>query len=229
MKRFALGAGLLAAAAVALPLSPTWAEDAPTCTKQSPYCSGGTCTKGCQGIGGMGSCGSDGCPYGYAPVAEPIAAPKDAEHKPVAAVVDDLVAVLAETKSKDVYTATVVALAHLGADARPALPDVLKNAERLGVLEGAFASGGCKCLQCEVILDAVAAIAHGPDNPHHAHHHGYAACPYHSHTGGTVYSQPATRKVETCDQPAECPKEQLRKPHQRPQTLSEGSSGMLER
>jgi hypothetical protein len=227
MKRFALGAGLLAAAAVALPLSPTWAEDAPTCTKQSPYCSGGTCTKGCPKTEASAPCPSDGCPYAC-PV-EAIAAPKDAEHKPVAAVVDDLVAVLAETKSKDVYTATVVALAHLGADARPALPDVLKNAERLGVLEGAFASGGCKCLQCEVILDAVAAIAHGPDDPHHAHHHGYTACPYHYRPGGTNCVQPASRKMEYCDQPTDCPQEQHRKPH-RQQTLSDGGSGgMLER
>ncbi len=227
MKRFALGAGLLAAAAAVLPLSPTWAEEAPTCPKQSPYCSGGTCTKGCPKTDASGSCPSDGCPYESERITDSPPPSPSAEHKPVSAVVDDLVAVLAETRSKDVYTATVVALAHLGADARPALPDVLKNAERLGVLEGAF-SDGCKCVQYEVILDAVAAIAHGPDASHHSSHHGYAACPYHYRQAGASCVQPASRKMEHCDQPTDCPREQHRKPNSQ-QTLSDDGSGMLER
>jgi hypothetical protein len=76
-------------------------------------------------------------------------------------VVDALTAILAQTKSKDVFAATVLALGQFGAEARGALPDILKNAERLGVLEGAFAQGGSKSAHGEVVLEAVAAIASG--------------------------------------------------------------------
>jgi hypothetical protein len=127
---------------------------------------------------------------------------------------DNLLLVVADTQSKDVYTAAVVALAHLGTDARMALPQILKHAERLGVLEGAFAPGGCKSLQCEVILDAVATIAHGPGDSHHSPHHGYAACPYHHGQAGTDCVLPYPRPMEPCDQPAECPSKQHKTHHQ---------------
>ncbi len=196
MKRFALGVGLLAAAVAALPL--VRAED-PACAKDPYHCTG-ACTRGCPATGTSSS--SDTCPYTGQAVTESVPA-QTIEHKPAAGVVDDLVAVLAETKSKDVYTAAVVALAHLGTDARPALSDILKNAERLGVLEGAFAAGGCKSIQCEVILDAVAAIAHGPDASNHGSHHGYAACPYHR-KAGTDCVLPYPRPMESCDESSHC-------------------------
>jgi hypothetical protein len=208
MKRFALGAGLLAAA-VAVPWSLTCADDGSSCPKQpTDHCTG-ACTRGCPKTGTSSSCPSPTCTHD---AIECTPSSVSTDHKPVAGVVDDLVAVLAETKSKDVYTAVVVALAHLGTDARPALPEILKNAERLGVLEGAFASGGCKSVQCEVILDSVAAIAHGPDHTHHAHH-GYASCPYHHHTTGTDCVLPYPRAMESCDQSSECPKGEHHKPH----------------
>jgi hypothetical protein len=224
MKRFAWGAGLLAAAA-ALPLSPAWAEDKPAAEQQPPaHCTGGVCPKECPKSDT--TCPYGGCPESYSQaipdtyVVPPVV--PSTEHKSTATVVDDLVAVLAETKSKDVYTATVVALAHLGTDARAALPDILKHAERLGVLEGAFVGSGCKSIQCEVVLDAVAAIAHGPDRGHHCGHHGYAACPYHHGPGETDCVLPPPKRMEHCDPSADCPLEQHHK-RQHKATLSSGS------
>jgi hypothetical protein len=223
MKRFAWGAGLLAAAAAALSLSPAWAEDPPECPKQPPaQGTGGTCPYECPKSDPSGPCASEASPSeGGIAVPYTTASPAP-EHKSAAAVVDDLVAVLAETKSKDVYTAAVVALAHLGTDARAALPDILKNAERLGVLEGAFDADECKSVQCEVILDAVAAIAHGPNDGHHGSHHGYAACPYHHGPGGSACVLPPPRRMEHCDQPADCLSGPRHKPHHKA-TLSSGS------
>jgi hypothetical protein len=82
-----------------------------------------------------------------------------------AEVVAELVAVMGQTRSKDVYTAAVLALGQMGAEARPALPAILKHAERLGVLEGAFCPAGSKSDQGDVILEAVMAIARGQAAP----------------------------------------------------------------
>jgi hypothetical protein len=89
------------------------------------------------------------------------AAAAPAQAPATASVVDGLAAILARTKSKDTFTVTVMALGHLGAGARSALPDIIENAERLGVLEGAFAQGGSKSVHGEVVLEAVEAIATG--------------------------------------------------------------------
>jgi hypothetical protein len=80
-------------------------------------------------------------------------------------VVAELVAVMGQTKSKDVYTAAVLALGQMGTEARPALPAILKNAERLGVLEGAFCPMGSKTDQGDVVLEAIAAIGRGQAAP----------------------------------------------------------------
>jgi hypothetical protein len=80
----------------------------------------------------------------------------------MSSVVTDLVAVLAETKSEDVYTATVLTLGHMGTEAAPALPVILKNAERLGILDGAFTRN--KSERAEIVLQALAAIAQGQGN-----------------------------------------------------------------
>jgi hypothetical protein len=92
-------------------------------------------------------------------------APQAIGSSPPPSIVSDLVAVLGQTRSKDVFAATVLALGQMGAAARPALPAILKNAERLGVLEGAFAPGGSKSDQGDVVLDAVQAIALGQVGP----------------------------------------------------------------
>jgi hypothetical protein len=76
-------------------------------------------------------------------------------------VVDALAALLARTKSKDTFTTAVMALGQLGAEARVALPAIIENAERLGVLKGAFGQGGSKSGCTAVVLEAVAAIAGG--------------------------------------------------------------------
>jgi hypothetical protein len=52
--------------------------------------------------------------------------------------VSELTAVLAETQSPDTYVATLVVLATLGAESRPALPAAIRHGERLGVFRGAF-------------------------------------------------------------------------------------------
>ena len=51
--------------------------------------------------------------------------------------VGELVAVLNETKSVDAFLITVELLQKMGADARPAVPAVIRNAERLGILRKA--------------------------------------------------------------------------------------------
>jgi hypothetical protein len=93
----------------------------------------------------------------YVRAAVPAAAPAAASKS----VVDRLVAILARTKSKDTFAVTVAALGQLGPDARVALPDIIENAERLGVLEGICAPGGCKSAHGEGVLQALAAIAAG--------------------------------------------------------------------
>jgi hypothetical protein len=87
--------------------------------------------------------------------------PKAADQ--VTGLVGELMVILAETKSKDVFAATVQALGRFGPNARPALPTILEHAERLGALEGAFAQDGSRSQQGKVVLDALAAIAGGQE------------------------------------------------------------------
>jgi hypothetical protein len=75
--------------------------------------------------------------------------------------VDRLVAILARTKSKDTFVVTVAALGALGTDARDALPDIIENAERLGVLDGVSAPGSSTSAPGQGVLQAVAAIGGG--------------------------------------------------------------------
>jgi hypothetical protein len=80
-------------------------------------------------------------------------------------VVERLVAILSRTKDKDTFAVTVAALGLLGTDARVALPDIIENAERLGVLKGALGEGGDKSAHGQAVLQALVAIAAGPQGP----------------------------------------------------------------
>jgi hypothetical protein len=50
-------------------------------------------------------------------------------------VVGELVALLRETRSPDTFLVTVMVLGRMGAEARPAIPDIIRNAERLNVFK----------------------------------------------------------------------------------------------
>lgn len=98
------------------------------------------------------------------PLTEPRCPPPCAQPG-AGSTVEGLTAVLARTKSKDIFAATVLALGHLGIEARPALPAIFDNAERLGALEGSFHTGGSKSDQGDVVLDAIEAISGGKPLP----------------------------------------------------------------
>jgi hypothetical protein len=51
-------------------------------------------------------------------------------------LVQELVAILNETKSPDTFIVTTSALGMMGHDARPAVPSIIRNADRLGLLKG---------------------------------------------------------------------------------------------
>jgi hypothetical protein len=106
---------------------------------------------------------------------------------------------MGQTKSKDVYAAAVLALGQMGAEARPALPAILKNAERLGVLEGAFCPTGSKTDQGDIVLEAVGAIARGQAAPVGGMPMAVAGCPTPAATYGppqaAYYSAEGVRRV----------------------------------
>jgi hypothetical protein len=51
-------------------------------------------------------------------------------------LVQELIAILNETKSPDTFIVTASALGMMGHDARPAVPSIIRNADRLGLLKG---------------------------------------------------------------------------------------------
>src|SRR5207245_2151527 len=84
-----------------------------------------------------------------------------------AGVVEELIALLDETQSRDTYLATVLVLSRLGSEAKPALPAALRNAEQLGLLRGICKHGrpGKASAAGTGILDALAAIAQAAPAP----------------------------------------------------------------
>jgi hypothetical protein len=83
-----------------------------------------------------------------------------ATHKPQksAALVEQLVALLNETKSKETFTVTLIVLQKLGTEAKSAVPAILRNADRLGLFEGAL-SGDSKGKQSTTdVLDTIDAV-----------------------------------------------------------------------
>jgi hypothetical protein len=91
----------------------------------------------------------------------------------VSAVVADLVKLLANTKSKEMYLATVLALAQMGDEARAALPAVLEHGERLGMFKGICDADAAKRIPGNRILEAVAKIAGGERYPVPAVHDSF--------------------------------------------------------
>ncbi len=79
--------------------------------------------------------------------------------------VQELIKILNETKSPAVLVATAVALMPLGDKARPAVPAILRNAERLKVLDDG-ATHGRKAELADTLMDVILNIQAGwtPDN-----------------------------------------------------------------
>ncbi len=75
--------------------------------------------------------------------------------------VNELAAVLSETKSKDTYLAAVFILGRMGPRAQPAVGVILRNGERLGIFEGAFGSNGASGAQAQIVLEALTVIVQG--------------------------------------------------------------------
>jgi hypothetical protein len=57
-----------------------------------------------------------------------------------AKVIDEMIAILKETKSEDTFVVTAMALCGMGPEAKRALPQLIRNAERLGLLDGLLGS-----------------------------------------------------------------------------------------
>jgi hypothetical protein len=73
------------------------------------------------------------CPNCPAKAADKAKAVKETKEK----LVHELVTILNETKSADTFVVTASCLGMMGHDARPAVPSIIRNAERLGLLKGA--------------------------------------------------------------------------------------------
>ena len=92
-------------------------------------------------------------------------AKKPAAHAAVrATVVQELTAILNETDSAETFVVTAMALEKMGAAARPAVPAIVRNAERLGVLKGLFQGDGHgkKAERAEVVMKAIETILQKP-------------------------------------------------------------------
>jgi hypothetical protein len=82
-------------------------------------------------------------------------------------LVKELSAILKETKSPETFVVTVMALSRLGTEAKPAIPGIIRNAERLALLKDIGASGddsGPSKLTQEIVAD-IQMILDGTTNP----------------------------------------------------------------
>jgi hypothetical protein len=115
------------------------------------------------------------------------------------AQLQELIKILNETKSPMTLVATTVALVPLGDKAKPAVPAILRNAERLKVLEDLGKASRKGELAAE-LLDAIFAIQSGwtPDNNGPNNYRPFSPVPraYVPATPVTPYS---------CNPPAYCP------------------------
>jgi hypothetical protein len=59
-------------------------------------------------------------------------------------IIDEMIAILNETKSEKTFVVTALALGSMGSDAKRALPQLIRNAERLGLLDDLFGSEASK-------------------------------------------------------------------------------------
>jgi hypothetical protein len=75
-------------------------------------------------------------------------------------VLQELTAILNETDSADTFLVTTMVLEKMGPDARAAVPALVRNAERLGLLKGLFRADGRgkKAEAAEVVMKAIETI-----------------------------------------------------------------------
>lgn len=111
MKRKVALFALIAAVAVLVPVLAVLAQSQPQCLSSGSveYCQGAACGKCCKAK--QATCEDD-------------------------KVVEELMAILKETKSSDTFVVTAVALGRMGSKAKRAVPTIIRNAERLEILEG---------------------------------------------------------------------------------------------
>jgi hypothetical protein len=81
------------------------------------------------------TCAPACCSQGSCLASKP-SAPSSADAK----VIDELIAILKDTKSEETFIVTAMALGRMGPDAKRALPQLVRGAERLGLLEDLFNS-----------------------------------------------------------------------------------------
>jgi hypothetical protein len=114
---------------------------------------------------------------------------------PPAGLVGDLVAVLNDTKSVDAFLVTVELLQKMGAEARPAVPAVIRNAERLGILKKSALSSekGKRGGIVDKLLENLERMA-GTADESAAKTHGVADC--NTHPRRTGIDLPAWPPIE---------------------------------
>jgi hypothetical protein len=74
-------------------------------------------------------------------------------------VIEELIAILKETKSPETFTVTATVLGYMGPEARRALPALIRNAERLELLEDLFDTNATESHRAaQVLAEAIEMI-----------------------------------------------------------------------
>lgn len=105
--------------------------------------------------------------------AEPSAQPEKADWSqprlaPVAAkadLVDEMIQVLQRTESVDAFFVTLALLEEMGTKARPAIPAILRHAERLGILKNHLTTRGRDSEHVDKVAQALEKIRAAKDQP----------------------------------------------------------------
>jgi hypothetical protein len=85
-------------------------------------------------------------------------APPATTPAPIAGLVGELAGILNETKSKETFSVTLAVLRKMGPEAKPAVPVILRNADRLGLFDGAVVPNGQARQAATEVLTAIDAI-----------------------------------------------------------------------
>jgi hypothetical protein len=93
-------------------------------------------------------------------VIPPTPAPSVKKPAKPASVVEELVAILNETKSTDTFLATLAVLVKFGKEARAAVPAIVRNADRLAVFTG-FAGAGDEGKTAREVVETIYTILDG--------------------------------------------------------------------
>jgi hypothetical protein len=107
------------------------------------------------------TCGSVGCPT---PVCMPAAPPRCCmpSSPDNAKLVEELLAILQETRSADTFIVTVKALSDLGPDAKTAVPAIIRGGDRLGLFKDIETQAKEEEGSGLMIVDAIEEILRGP-------------------------------------------------------------------